>query len=46
MRSISGGNDKEGFAMVQGVLTMGRVRLLLGASKSVLQNTSRLEKVM
>eukprot|EP01137_Pigoraptor_chileana_P031667 Opistho-2@19872 len=26
---ISGGNDKQGFAMVQGVLTNGRVRLLL-----------------
>jgi len=26
---ISGGNDKEGFCMTQGVLTQGRVRLLL-----------------
>ena len=26
---ISGGNDKEGFCMVQGVLSQGRVRLLL-----------------
>lgn len=28
---ISGGNDKEGFAMMQGVATTGRVRLLLRA---------------
>ena len=26
---ISGGNDKQGFPMMQGVLTNGRVRLLL-----------------
>ena len=26
---ISGGNDKQGFPMKQGVLTQGRVRLLL-----------------
>ena len=26
---ISGGNDKQGFPMKQGVLTAGRVRLLL-----------------
>ncbi len=28
--SISGGNDKQGFPMSQGVLTNGRVRLLMG----------------
>lgn len=28
---IGGGNDKQGFPMMQGVLTNGRVRLLLGA---------------
>merc|ERR1712080_572204 len=27
---IGGGNDKQGFPMMQGVLTNGRVRLLLG----------------
>ena len=31
---ISGGNDKQGFAMKQGVLTATRVRLLLGANQS------------
>ena len=31
---ISGGNDKEGFAMKQGVLTAGRVRLLLSKGHS------------
>lgn len=30
---ITGGNDKQGFPMMQGVLTNTRVRLLLGASK-------------
>jgi len=29
---IGGGNDKQGFPMMQGVLTNGRVRLLLGAN--------------
>merc|ERR1712072_745341 len=28
---IAGGNDKQGFAMKQGVLSNGRVRLLMGA---------------
>jgi len=31
---ISGGNDKQGFPMKQGVLTTGRVRLLLSAGHS------------
>eukprot|EP00126_Sphaerothecum_destruens_P008195 Sdes_comp20121_c0_seq1m13163 len=31
---ISGGNDKQGFSMKQGVLTNGRVRLLLAAGQS------------
>jgi len=31
---ISGGNDKQGFPMKQGVLTTGRVRLLLGKGHS------------
>ncbi|XP_013398529.1 40S ribosomal protein S6 [Lingula anatina] len=31
---ISGGNDKQGFAMKQGVLTNGRVKLLLGKGQS------------
>lgn len=31
---ISGGNDKQGFPMKQGVLTNGRVRLLLSAGHS------------
>jgi small subunit ribosomal protein S6e len=31
---ISGGNDKQGFPMKQGVLTSSRVRLLLGAGHS------------
>ena len=30
---ITGGNDKQGFAMKQGVLVNGRVRLLLKKSK-------------
>lgn len=30
---ITGGNDKQGFAMVQGVMLAGRVRLLLDKSK-------------
>lgn len=31
---ISGGNDKQGFPMKQGILTTGRVRLLLSAGHS------------
>ena len=31
---ITGGNDKQGFPMMQGVLTPGRVRLLLGKNSS------------
>merc|ERR1711945_20299 len=31
---ITGGNDKQGFPMKQGVLTAGRVRLLLGKGHS------------
>lgn len=31
---ISGGNDKQGFPMKQGILTNGRVRLLLSAGHS------------
>ena len=31
---ISGGNDKQGFPMKQGVLTHGRVRLLLSKGQS------------
>lgn len=31
---ISGGNDKQGFPMKQGVLTTGRVRLLLSKGHS------------
>lgn len=31
---ITGGNDKQGFPMKQGVLTNGRVRLLLSAGHS------------
>jgi small subunit ribosomal protein S6e len=31
---ITGGNDKQGFPMKQGVLTNGRVRLLLGKGHS------------
>lgn len=34
MLRISGGNDKQGFPMKQGVLTNGRVRLLLSAGQS------------
>jgi len=34
MVRISGGNDKQGFPMKQGVLTTGRVRLLLSAGHS------------
>lgn len=30
---ITGGNDKQGFPMMQGVLVQGRVRLLLRAGK-------------
>merc|ERR1711871_394727 len=32
---ISGGNDKQGFAMKQGILSNGRVRLLMGAGCSL-----------
>jgi len=31
---IAGGNDKQGFPMKQGILTTGRVRLLLSAGHS------------
>ncbi|PZQ94204.1 MAG: hypothetical protein DI539_31185 [Flavobacterium psychrophilum] len=31
---VTGGNDKQGFPMKQGVLTTGRVRLLLGQGHS------------
>jgi len=34
MVRITGGNDKQGFPMKQGVLTNGRVRLLLSAGHS------------
>ncbi len=34
MVRISGGNDKQGFPMKQGVLTTGRVRLLMGKGHS------------
>lgn len=34
MVRISGGNDKQGFPMKQGVLTNGRVRLLLSKGHS------------
>jgi len=34
MLRITGGNDKQGFAMKQGVLTTGRVRLLLSKGQS------------
>jgi len=34
MVRISGGNDKQGFPMKQGVLTTGRVRLLLSGGHS------------
>ena len=34
MVRISGGNDKQGFPMKQGVLTHGRVRLLLSKGHS------------
>lgn len=30
---ITGGNDKQGFSMKQGVLVNGRVRILMKASK-------------
>lgn len=35
---ITGGNDKQGFPMKQGVLVNGRVRLLLKQSKYRLSN--------
>ena len=31
---ITGGNDKQGFAMKQGILVNGRVRILMRQSKS------------
>ncbi len=36
---ITGGNDKQGFPMKQGVLVNGRVRLLLKKSKASLFTT-------
>ena len=35
---ITGGNDKQGFAMKQGVLVNGRVRILMKKSKSTSPN--------
>merc|ERR1712014_119664 len=35
---ITGGNDKQGFPMKQGVLTQGRVRLLLSKGHTVIVN--------
>ena len=35
---ITGGNDKQGFTMKQGVLVNGRVRLLMKKSKSFVPN--------
>lgn len=32
---ITGGNDKQGFAMKQGILVNGRVRILMRKSKSL-----------
>ena len=34
---ITGGNDKQGFTMKQGVLVNGRVRILMKKSKSYLK---------
>jgi small subunit ribosomal protein S6e len=39
---ITGGNDKQGFPMKQGVLVNGRVRLLLKKSKSLLLSRLKL----
>lgn len=36
---ITGGNDKQGFPMKQGVLVNGRVRLLLKKSKFIFPDT-------
>jgi len=41
---ISGGNDKEGFAMKQGVLTQSRVRLLLAKGHSLYRPRKRGER--
>jgi len=41
---ITGGNDKEGFAMKQGVLTTGRVRLLLSKGHSLYRPRKRGER--
>ena len=35
---ITGGNDKQGFSMKQGVLVNGRVRLLMKAGKIIIQS--------
>lgn len=35
---ITGGNDKQGFAMKQGILFNGRVRILMRKSKSLIFN--------
>ena len=40
---ISGGNDKQGFPMKQGVLTHGRVRLLLSKGHSCYKENWREE---
>lgn len=39
---ITGGNDKQGFPMKQGVLVNGRVRLLMKKSKFVVLNRKSL----
>jgi small subunit ribosomal protein S6e len=41
---ISGGNDKQGFPMKQGVLSAGRVRLLLGDGHSCYRPRKRGER--
>uniref|UniRef100_A0A0A9WJV9 40S ribosomal protein S6 n=1 Tax=Lygus hesperus TaxID=30085 RepID=A0A0A9WJV9_LYGHE len=41
---ITGGNDREGFPMKQGVLTPGRVRLLLGKNSSCYRQRKRGER--
>jgi len=41
---ISGGNDKQGFAMKQGVLTTQRVRLLMGLGQSSFRPRKRGER--
>jgi len=43
---ITGGNDKQGFPMKQGVLVNGRVRMLLKKSKSPLLVISSLGALM